>query len=466
MVLNFTANSTSACKLGQILPVGCFFTYNAQQLTLRCGLNQVQVTMLPAYNNLSCTLTGFSSAKLSILDDAFRAAVYPALFVSTVNYNMTITANTTISAPSYYEIYTPLGLWAEPPINSPRSWLPTSQPYMDTPFMGNNAIYNAAVQSHVACFSNARCVFDVSPMYDMFSSSASTQGSWQGVLQNIIASATVGTGISTFAALYLNSTVYNQILTQFANVAYQALSARIVSSYLTHPQNNNLWVVRSNGLFEIAKSGVQIQVANGGGSCMPSGVALCAQCQWATAGGQCRPCSTYPSSSRAWSLSCTGCTNSRRLLQQSPSTTLEFVVLGSYNTLSSLLNNLPACGTPVWTLVAAAPQQWDIRMQTSDPVSCMRALKPALNNVQVLIAPHTSIVVSPLSPATPAPASSSDQSVWITVCTLLALFGSCILVAWCCSPQHTSTYEPVRASSDPGVSLTSRLHPKDIVRCR
>ena len=43
---------------------------------------------------------------------------------------------------------------------------------------------------------------------------------------------------------------------------------------MIQPQTNNLWVVRNNGLYEISKSGVQIQIANSGGMCMPSGLAL------------------------------------------------------------------------------------------------------------------------------------------------------------------------------------------------
>ena len=472
LIFNVTSNQTRTCKAPQVpLQPGCFFAnWNAANASLTLVCTSTRLTITIGSNFVSCANALPVQPKQSIWTDAFQTS--SNLFLSAVQYSMVVNANISaklITPPYYYEVYSPMGTWAEVPLDSPRTWLSSSS--MDAPFVGDPTVYSAAVASSVSCGASTRCAFDVNPLYDLFGPVSTNALTWQNILQYVVANVTNGTSVSTFAALYQNASLYGQVLSQFASIFAQTTVPKIAFSYMIQPQTNNLWVVRNNGLYEISKSGVQIQIANSGGMCMPSGLALCAPCQWAAAGGTCQPCSSVNTSSRAWALLCAGCTTGlgRRLLQQATTTTLEFVVSGNYTLMSAALaSTVSACGVAVWAPLASVTN-WDVKMQTSNPVACMRALKPVLNTLQVLVAPHTSITVTP--PVSPVPIFSSDDTdvtVGITVFVLVVLL---LIIGFCWTTYSArKTFKQAmrgdQSSNFSGAQYTSipRINPQDVRR--
>lgn len=393
---NTVSGSLATCKPGTLMDPGCIYllVMGGDTVVMACGFDRVIIGLAPS---LTCPYIHYApdpstNAAKTIWDDAFQA-VQNVLFARQQRYSMTVQSSIPVGPPYYLDVYTPMGLWAEVPLNSPRGWVNVNS--TQTPpitFLGDSSLLLASRTNNVACYAGARCVFDMSPQYDLLGGGLDLQGSWQGVLQYVILKMTQGTGVTDFAALRGNAALYSAVMGQWSAVFSQIVLPRVVFSSLKHPASNNLWAVRADGLYEVTKSGVPVQV---GGKCMPSNVALCPYCQWAAAGGRCAPCSVASPSSQAWVLQCSsGCSTGRRLLQAAQSlqtVPIEFVVGGNDADLAPALSGVPCMGGAVWTL--QAPQVWKVRLQTTDPVGCMQALNPVLRTMHVLVPPSSPIVI-------------------------------------------------------------------------
>lgn len=419
MVYNLTTRSGATCSLGagRISSYCVFLGIQGDTLIMGCGTDRITVGL-----SGSCDfIPQPSPARPSIWVDAFNFAALQSLFTRTVYYNMTLSSSVPIDPPYFTEIYTPLGLWAEALSSSPRMWFPpdntspTAVPPM--PFLGDSALFLAS--QAVVCGSG-RCVFDMSPYYDLFGTNANLQGSWQEVLQYVVLNLTKGTGVSDFDSLYSNAPLYTSVLERWSEVFIQAVLPRGVLGSMQHPLSGNIWAIRADGLYEITKSGVPVRT--GDGQCLPSNVALCPRCQWAPAGSACAPCGV-PDPSQAWAVRCGGCKAGRRLLQAS-AVLIDFVVGGSYTNLTSSLSGVPCVGaaSTVWTQVGMG--EWGVQVHTVDPVGCMQALNPVLRTMHVVVPPSAPIIL----PGNPMPQGGLGAGVEVGICVAaVAVVGA---LAW------------------------------------
>jgi len=299
--------------------------------------------------------------------------LYSEIRTDTVPYRMEHNLDSALWKPSFMRMFVPIGLWLEIPFQSPRNLLPNAgnQAIGLSSYVGDPYIMRAAWDAKgKLCSSNARCVFDVSTSYDLFR--PSTAGpTWQQVLQGVIDKRFQDA--SSIAALYTDQGLYNRLVGEWSTAATPYLSAaRMLLGTLENPKTGNLWALRSDGLFEVSRSGVQVRLPTA--KCMPSGLALCPACQWAPAGQACRPCTTR-SEEWAWYVKCPGssCSIGRRLLSES-APVIEFTTRGEVDVNATCMQ-----GASNVTDIGGGLRK--VRVSAEDPAACMRELVPQLLGV-------------------------------------------------------------------------------------
>ena len=416
LLYNLTLDlATDLCTVQESLGSSWFYIGLFTSGTLLMGDTYENLRLLVSYQGAPACLIDRKSSVLAgnIWLDAFQSFL-PSFAFESREYSVVFPdgSNPLPMQPAYLEIYCPIGLWAEYPIYSIRSWfLNHFNAVALSHYIGDVALFQAGINaSTIPCSQSSRCVFDLSPEYDPLQANYQVllNTSWQAVLQNVINNVTRGTGVTNFTALYANTSLYAQVLAGWS-AAQSRLASAGMKGFAENPLSKNLWVLRANSIFEIAKSGVLAQLPNG--KCLPSGLALCAVCFWASsAEGQCLPCSTASSSPLslwAWSVQCQGCpvkTLRRRSLlqQQQPNATLvplEFVAM--MVPYAPELSAVPCVNqsTTEWTpLLPSSSEIWNVKVWASDPGACMRALRPVLANMHVLVAPHQTIPIAPSPP--------------------------------------------------------------------
>ena len=419
-----TGSLVGSCTLAQDIGTGCFFmgtlSYGDDTVTMACGNNRVTIYLSPSF---ACqyVVYPFMTQSRNLWTDAFQA-IQNTLFWSFINYELMMQQWGTGTYPFsffYTQLYTPMGMWAEVPLGSPRIYVNNLNSSTSiTPFLGDPTILLSASAPSITCASNAPCIYDLSTDYDLLQASGTNNGgttqTWQSVLQQAVLTGTQGTGITTFPALLANDLVYGWVMGNWTQAFTQITLSKRVLSTAVHPATGNLWLVRHDGLFEVATSGRQIQVSGGGGTCMPAMAALCPACYWAPAGSMCVPCAQQDKASYAWWILCSQqaqCvgSNARRLLQSSPPPVLIHFVVSSPNassipsTLRSAAPCVNASSTVFTRLNSTGGVSWDVQVWTTDPSTCMSQLKPVLLTMHVLLAPQNSV-------SAPAPTSANSNS--------------------------------------------------------
>lgn len=362
--------------------------------------------------------------RYQIWRDAFSVVIGTS-FVSNQEYNLTVDGpvpSLQPKQPSYIEYYTPMGLWTQAPLFSPRAWVAKDDP-IPSPWIGHPLIKQGldTVMTGLQCASDAPCMMDISSTYDLFLADTvgSNGDSWATILQGLVQEA----GIKTAQTLYTNTTAYTDLWRRWTDTITKTTADRMIKGFAVNPATGSIWTIRSSALYEISKAGVQVKLLSG--KCMPSGLAACPACYWApAAGGQCVPCGTKGTMTWASSLQCLGCTtSSRRLLQQAEGSTIQFSVVGSA---------LPTHGNESCMQGATSTPRGDgvynvKLLPTKDPASCLRKLMPALAGFQVIVKPAIIITITSSSSLADTGGDSTQMSTGAIVGVAIA--GVVVLVA-------------------------------------
>jgi hypothetical protein len=316
----------------------------------------------------------------------------------------------------------PLGFWMESLYTSPSSWL---QDTFRSDNHGNPQTTYVGSRSMFGIMNNKYYIekggIGQSIDYDVLrpNTSGLVGPSWLALLQAELDDLVVQHNLVYWSHIKGNRTVRDIFMHRWAQIIRKYALPHAPRSSWTHPTTGSLWALRSDGLFEISKSGVQVQRADG--KCMPSGVALCPPCWWAPAGAKCQPC---PGGTEwAAHVLCYGCsTNStnRRLLQQKGlPVRLEAQLSGS-----GAIKDSPACNLPgAWTNLSNNGI-WSIQFYSQDPAACIRQLTAELTKAYVIIRPHVSVPLPPpakrnLTVSPPAAEQAASPVVLIAVLSTL-----------------------------------------------
>ena len=341
-------------------------------------------------SGIACDYSENKITRNNIWADAFDVVAYTSLMTSTP-YDMTVAGAANYPTPGFMTFYSPLGLWSEMPLTSPRNWLKPSvdQSKLLSTNVGNVRLFNAGTdQANINCDdeSNPKCVYKfLSPNYDLLVPSTNPSGTWLEQLKSITSSL-------TFPNINYQSDAYKSVLKQWTELVTIQAAKNQIKEMAVNQVTGNTWLLRSDGIFEISRSGVILRVSNTSDNCMPSGVALCKPCYWAQAGSPCKSCITSKdTSSWAWSVQCQNCISSgRRLLQDSNHPMIKFTYIGKSP-------DVALKGVTCASSLISIPQQagsYDISIYTSDPQACMRELMPALADVDdVIVRPYVIILV-------------------------------------------------------------------------
>jgi cysteine-rich repeat protein len=392
----------------------CSFIQSQQGISvLRCD-NYV-TTVSVVIGNSVCQIApppAFQAGDHSFLYDALEMTSRQTGIMRVIPYSMDIT----ISPPqelnkqfNYVQMYNPWGVLVEYPITTARKFGsdPLSPNRMN--FVGDASLLRAlALYDDSAC-GQVFCGLDTKVGYDILKPNPQKGAApltWGDFLQGIVLKEARKTpSLQTLSSIKANKGIYTNFISTFTAKFKQITAPLTVSTLQKHPESRNLWVLRSDKLVEISKSGVQLQRSDG--KCIPVGVALCPACQWAPIGTKCRPCSQTDMNSWAWNAKCkTKACSGRRLLGAGDgTTTIRFTLTGNYSVVSS-----------IWPNAIANDSLYDITVVTSDPLAEMRQIRESLERIivdaQVITQPYESILLaeSIQVSSTPKPTTSTTVS--------------------------------------------------------
>jgi cysteine-rich repeat protein len=285
--------------------------------------------------------------------------------------------------PNTLQAYVPMGGFIEVTLGDPRKIKSENKNLMPY-FIGDPSVLQALLAGgtpeQAVCSTNV-CPFDNSPDFDITLSAPSKSmfaKTWNGVLQEIIdAEANASPKLSNLKAIYDDPARYKKVVEAFMKEYVRLLAPLAVVSIVKHPVTKSIWVLGGmHGLVEISTSGVQVRRSDG--LCMPSGVALCSECEWAPSGHPCRPCSQADANSWSWNAACAACpkksqtsqSGRRRLLADTASgTTITFVLKGDLASVKA-----------VWPEAVYDPSNGFITVNsnTIDVVGTMKIVKAKL----------------------------------------------------------------------------------------
>ena len=357
--------------------------------------------------------------------DAFTPVANTA-FTTSTQYDMTVAGPT--PTPGFTTFYSPLGVWAEVPSNSPRNWLDPSidQTKLLSMYVGNLNLYNAAMnKAKIDCWDNKdkKCIYNLlSQSYDLLAAYSPSE-TWLDKLK-LTAFSNV-----PFPEIYSQPAVYNEILNKWTTEITKSAYTKRIKDVAINQVTGNAWLLRSDGIFEISKSGVILRLGNSD-KCMPSGVALCKTCAWAEVGSPCKSClNSIDTSSWAWSMQCPDCVGNS-------------LIKFTYNGPAPIaalqgVNCNPSSSPMTYNTVNA--DSYEVTINSLDPPTCMRSLMPALAapNVDVTVRPYLTIIV---------PGTQSDSIMpldkFIGI-VLGSVFGCCFCVCAALCIKKSTTGSPI-----------------------
>ena len=414
--------NTTVCTVAQSL--GPQWSYLGMQGPGQVILGDITTNsriVVQFYPQKLCTSLPYPNApqlQNDILSDAVTT-IMPAMDLRSVDYDFKLPDGLPTLfpvAPFYLTAYSPMGIFMEIPVGSERNyWTQTLDLTQLSHYLGDRTLFDAFVMNNrTYCQTSAKCVLDIPVDSDFFALTPSTTvTTWQDVLQDTIRRE--AQGIATFHQLYANTTLYSHVLNAWLTTFVQRTAQKRMTDLVRHMSSNNLWVLKNDTIYEIAKSGAQIRLPNSN-KCLPTNVRVCSSCYWGKAMEPCQPCSVQ-SSSLAWSIQCQGCQGRRRhLLSQNP-TPLEFVLGAPTFQDVSYLQGLfqlyaPCIRNPSTTWGWDHGNAWvTVRAWPSDPVECTRELMPIIlsNHLSIIVAPHVPLSM-PLSNITSSQAKGTTAT--------------------------------------------------------
>jgi cysteine-rich repeat protein len=330
-------------------------------------------------------------------------------FIRLVDYNMNVTvipALQNIKPLIYGEMYTPWGVLFESGIYPARKLgSPNIQGNKNLmQFIGQYSIIKMMITSEEQnCGTLGTCAFDINMGYDILEMNPHDKEiniTWNTLLQSIVmVEASKSPQLLSLQAIYNDKSRYNRIIDDFIVYFKRITEKSTVMAFQNHPITQNLWALRQNKLVEISKSGVHVERFDG--RCLPSGVSLCPECNWAPIGLPCRPCTEQNYESSSWILKCqrnsicAGNSLTRRLLT-TEGVRIRFLLSGNGTVIEATWpdsSNISVIkNTSGFTIL------YNITVQIyDDPIGEMRRIRErlaALPGIQVVTPPYVRIYIS------------------------------------------------------------------------
>jgi cysteine-rich repeat protein len=394
--------NVSACTFAQYQPSGAaLFTCDGVSIEIGSGI--CMILHRPGIKeNVSLYLDVFN--KISYATFTQKSTIVNSYSVSPLTDPITSDIS--------FEVYHPMGGFMQGVFNPARNLGGLSLSLGVFYFTGDKTLLDMiTVADNLKTCGLDRCIFDNDRGYDIFDPNPlknAQKQSWNDLLQaKISEEASITPPLNDLAAIQADPQRYERLLNAFTATFLTIISPLIALAIQKHPVTLNTWAIRKDRLIEISKSGVQLKRVDG--KCIPSGVALCGDCQWAPNGRECRPCAQADATSWSWNMKCKSCKTGRRLLAGG-TTTISFVLSGD---LAAVLK--------VWAFAAIDPatKLITVTIDTTDPVAEMRSVQQKLLSAgfQVITRPYVVIRVGPEAAAIKMAFTlrgnfSSVQSVW------------------------------------------------------
>ena len=370
----------------------------------------------------------------SLIADTLQLSAFKTGFIKFTPYRMDVTVSPPedrLEPSRYVQLYHPMGVLLEFPNNPARKMGTTGITMPNFYYMGESSLFRMLTGEDSCGPTNTLCALDTKVGYDLMQSNPlkdATPFSWGDILQSEIMLEASRSGLTTLQEIRLSNR-YWALLDIFTETRFKPITTALtVLSFQTHPVTRNLWALRRNRLVEISKSGVQAQLPNG--KCLPIGLGLCQECQWAPSGLPCRPCANGDSTSASWAAKCDNpqCSPSaRRLLTNTQE--IRFTLWGNLTTIHT-----------AWPTATCDSTSCSVKVTTTDPIGEMKRIRETLTpmlDVQVLTQPYQPVYIQTTAPdasTTPPPTTpqpvKKDDFTWIIV--LSVSIGTVLLIvgAW------------------------------------
>ena len=359
---NATGEIVSNCTFTHLFDESCFYGSTQQpDVFMRCDAIRMFFEMTPSLcsaKSIELSLTGYNiwqDATIAINNYAVKDISQKVKgFHSFVDPPLPPPLDTnSLGTPFIYKGYSAIGLAFEVIMGSPRLALdPNPMTYLRS--VGDETVLAWVLGQSNSC-GQEPCIFDLPLGYDPFSSTpfdGATGKSMFHVLEELVNDELkLNPNITTLYDLrYENfGTIYERVIDKFMLFIAEYSKTHSFKTRTTHPESNNIWLIRDDSLYEISRSGVQARFADG--TCLPSNIAICPPYFWANGGSACRPCVIKDEASPAWKSVCDGyCLSntcygiqgtqgSRRLLSARQSGWVMFIVEGDRTLLEKTWPN-------------------------------------------------------------------------------------------------------------------------------
>ena len=392
------------CDSGLQLVDCMYLSVTSDLVHLQCG--RVAIILTAASGCVKTFTNQGSSPSKNLWADLITATV-SASKREIISYQ----AEYTLTDPSivlnmfYMRFYSPLGMFGEVPLGSPRAFV---TPGLDVLTLSTYVSYWKLFQfiaDNTPC-SFSFCPFDLNTGYDVLQQLPPTTSDWNDLIDTQVQHVASLYNLTTLQQIHSNASLYQELLGAFARKFKQKTANVAVKRFFQHPVSGHLWLVRNDSLFMLSKSGVRVELPNG--RCLPSDIALCPPCYWAHSGSPCQPCTLSGNSSDwVWSVKCAECnTTGKRMLRQTDLSSIRFTIMSNIEAVRAL-----------WPNALEGPNGITVEIVTQDPVSVMRDVRVVLQahpNLDVKVQPYQAIY-SPLLPVlstttTPLPSVSSTTA--------------------------------------------------------
>jgi hypothetical protein len=314
---------------------------------------------------------------------------------------------------AYDYIYHPWGILLEYPLSPARKLGSVGTTEKKFYHIGEYSVMHMlSTEDNCGPNGTSLCSFDTRLGYDLMQSNPHKYASnitWGNVFQDQMAWEIFRTNLKSIADIKsVNINRYWVLIDAiFIETYFKPVTAALaVLAFQPHPITHSLWALRQNRLVEISKSGVQVQLPNG--KCLPIGLGLCQECNWAPSGLPCRPCSNIDKTSPIWWAKCDNqkcgsfTSSSRRLLSNEMLVDIHFVLCGNITTIKA-----------AWPNSTGNYNECNITVSTSDPIGEMKLIREklmAMQDVQVLTQPHVVVLLHSIPRILKPPGSSNNNN--------------------------------------------------------